>query len=85
MSITTSTPPIIIMGTIRNRVSEVAGKRRMQIADLAREAKVSYDTAKRFWLGDAKGINWETLAAFCETLDCKVDDLFEYVPEDARN
>lgn len=73
--------PAIDMGTIRNRVSELAGKRKMQIADLANAAGVSYDTAKRFWYGNSKGINWETLAALCEALDCSVGDLFEYVPE----
>lgn len=78
----TAPPQIIMAGTIRNRVSELAGKRKMQISDLSREAGVSYDTAKRFWNGDANGITWDTLAAFCEALGCSVGELFEYVPED---
>lgn len=66
------------MGTIRNRVSEVAGARKMQIADLAVAAGISYDTAKRLWYGRSKGVNWDTLAALCEALQCDVGDLFEY-------
>lgn len=81
-----TTPPTIIMsGTIRNKVSEMAGKRHLQIADLAREAKVSYDTAKRIWTGEAKGISWDTLASFCEALGCDISDLFEYLPAKERD
>jgi DNA-binding Xre family transcriptional regulator len=75
------TPQTIDMpGTIQNRVSEIAGKMRLQIADLAKSADISYDTAKRYWYGDANGITWDVLAKLCDTLDSTPSDLFPYVP-----
>lgn len=82
-----ATPEIITMpaGTLVNRVSEVAGRRKMQIADLAREAKVSYETAKRLWYNETEAIRFETLVAFCDALACNVGDLFDYVPDENGN
>ena len=71
-------------GTIINKVSEVAGKRKMQIADLSKQSGVSYDTAKRFWYAEAQRIDFETLAAFCNALNCSVGDLFEFQTETAN-
>lgn len=71
-------------GTIINKVSEVAGRRKMQIRDLEKASGVSYDTAKRFWKGTAQQIDFETLAAFCDALNCTVGDLFEFIPDDAN-
>jgi putative transcriptional regulator len=66
------------MGSIINNVSAVAGKKRMQVSDLAREAKVSYDTVKRLWYGTAKRVDLSTLASLCEALNCQPGDLFVY-------
>jgi putative transcriptional regulator len=79
--------PIItnMPGIIRVKVSEVAGRRKMQISDLAREADVSYDTAKRFWHATAEGVTWEVLTKFCDALNCSVEELLEYIPETRNN
>jgi len=69
------------MGKIVNRVSEVAGKRRMQIADVAREAKISYEAARRQWHGIATRIDYSTLAGLCEALQCQPGDLFVYTED----
>jgi putative transcriptional regulator len=81
------TPEIAVTmakGTLVNRVSELAGGRRMQIADLAREAKVSYETAKRLWHNETDAIRFETLANICDALQCGVGDLFVYIPDKDR-
>jgi len=68
-----------MMGTIINRISEVAGKQKMQVSDLAKEAKISYDTAKRLWYATALRLDLSTLASICEALNCQPGDLFTYV------
>ena len=67
-------------GKITSKVSALAGANRMQIADLAREAKVSYEAARRQWDGTATRIDFATLAGLCEALNCQPGDLFEYTP-----
>lgn len=70
-------PTMIMPKGIHIKVSELAGKRKMQIADLAKEAGVSYDTAKRYWNEDAEGITWDVLAKLCRVLDCSVGELLQ--------
>ena len=69
------------MGVIRNKVSEMVGRRRMTVADLAREAKISYDAAKKLYYGHTTRIDMRTLANICSVLECEVGDLFVFVPE----
>lgn len=78
--ITTNMP-----GIIRVKVSEVAGRHKMQISDLAKRADVSYDTAKRFWHENAEGVTWDVLIKFCDALNCSVEELLEYIPETRNN
>lgn len=76
MTVAGARPVRAMSGTINNKVSAVAGAKRFQIADLAREGKISYDTAKRLWTGEAKGISFDVLEAVCHALDCTPNDLF---------
>lgn len=69
---------LLMTGTrIINKVSEVAGRRRMQIADIADKAGLPYMTVKRQWLATADSISFSTLAALCQALECQPGDLFE--------
>ena len=68
-------------GRIESKVSVLAGANRMQIADLAREAKVSYEAARRQWDGTATRIDFATLAGLCDALNCQPGDLFRFVPD----
>jgi putative transcriptional regulator len=65
-------------GTIVNRISVIAGQRRMRISDIAREAKISHQAAKRLWYGEAKRLDLDTLHGLCEALECQPGDLFVY-------
>ncbi len=66
---------------IRNKVSIMIGQRRTTIADVAREADISYQAVKRLYCGTAKRIDLDTLDKLCHVLDCDVGDLFEYANE----
>ena len=69
---------------IKNKVSEVAGKRRLQVSDLARAAGISWETADRLWNGKTTGIDFRTLNALCKALGCQVCDLLVYIPEETE-
>lgn len=73
------------IGEVVNLVSVVAGKRRMQVRDIADAAGLPYDTAKRMFYATSKRLDLGTLAAVCHALDCQPGDLFEYVPGNGTN
>jgi putative transcriptional regulator len=67
-------------GTIRNRVSELCGRKRISIAELARLAGISYQTVYSLYHDNSVQIHFSTLAALCEALNAEVGEIFEYVP-----
>jgi len=75
---TLSLGDLLMTGKIINRISEVAGKRRMQISDIANKADLPYMTVKRQWYATAGSITFSTLAAICQALDCQPGDLLEF-------
>jgi putative transcriptional regulator len=68
------------VGRIVNRVSVVAGERRMKVPDIAEKGGLYPDVVWRHWHGRAKRIDLETLAGLCKGLDCQPGDLFIYIP-----
>ncbi len=67
------------MGRVINRVSVIAGERRMTIAKLASKTGVAHDTISRLWYGKTKRPDLEVLGRVCSVLKCQVGDLFVYV------
>lgn len=73
----------VSMGTIRNRISEIMGRKRMSITDLMRVTGISYGTAWALYHGTSKFISFDVIAKLCDGLGVDVGELFEYVPVDA--
>lgn len=71
---------IMAKGTVDNRVSEFAGRRRISITDLAKKAGISYQSAYAIWYGRTTRIDFDTMAGLCEALDTTVGELFPYMP-----
>jgi len=67
------------MGIV-NRVSEIMGRKRMSIAELARRSGLSYPTVYEIYYDRTGGIAFETLDKLCKTLEVGVEDLFSYDP-----
>lgn len=70
----------VAQGTIRNRVSELMGRHRMNITDLAKAAGISYQTAYALYHNRTGRIDFETLAGLCEALQVDVGEIFLYAP-----
>ncbi len=66
------------MCKIHNRVSEVMGRKRMQIADVAKEAGLRHYTVKTLYYDQTNAIYFDTLKRLCKVLECQPGDLFTF-------
>jgi putative transcriptional regulator len=58
------------------------GARRINIKTLADRAGLAYGTVFALYHAQAKRIEFETLDKLCRVLECNVNDLVEYVPDE---
>lgn len=75
----------VAQGTIQNKVSELMGRHRMSITNLAKSANISYQTAYSLYHNRTNRIDFETLAGLCEALKVDVGEIFCYAPEKHKN
>ena len=72
-------------GEIINRISELAGKKRLKPADLAKAAGISWETATRLWEDGTTSITFKTMAGLCRVLECQPGDLFQYRADESKS
>ena len=66
---------------IKNRLSEIMGIRRMNMAEVARLAGLTHVTVFRIYHNRTKTIELETVDKLCNALNCRIQDIFEHVPD----
>lgn len=66
---------------IKNKLSEIMGKRRLNMAQVARSSNLTHVTVFRIYHNKTKTIELETLNKLCNTLNCRVQDIFEHIPD----
>ena len=54
----------------------------MKKSDLEREAKITHYALSK--LSQGKDVSTEVLGKICETLNCTIDDIMEFVPEEDK-
>jgi putative transcriptional regulator len=69
---------------IRVRLRELLEKRGMAQTELQARSGLGYSTINALYHGKTERVEFSTLEAICEVLDCGVGDLIEYVPEKKR-
>ena len=69
------------MAYIESKLSEVMGKQRVSISDLARDAKIAYGTAHALYHHTNERIDYRVLASVCDALGVRVCDVLEVVPD----
>ena len=52
----------------------------MNKSDLEREAKITHYSLSK--LSQGKDVSTEVLGKICETLNCTIDDIVEFIPEE---
>lgn len=67
---------------ILNKLSEIMGRKRIKMAELARMAGVSRQTIFELYHDNAKVLKFETLNKICWALECRIEDIFEYIPDE---
>ena len=71
-------------GRIINRISYVAGKRKLEIKDIAKMSGLPSQTIRRQWKDEADGISFTTLAGLCQALDCQPGDLLAFASDNGH-
>lgn len=65
---------------IKNHLSRLLGEKRWTQAQLARETGIRPSTICAYYNEFAERISLEHLDRICEALDCRVEDVLEYIP-----
>lgn len=56
-------------------------KRKMSLGELADKVGITLANLSILKNNKAKAIRFSTLSAICKALDCKVEDIIEYIPD----
>ena len=62
-------------------VDVMLAKRKMSSGELAEKVGITAANLSILKTGKAKAIRFSTLDAICKALDCKIEDIIEYVPD----
>ncbi|MDO4719613.1 MAG: helix-turn-helix transcriptional regulator [Peptostreptococcaceae bacterium] len=69
---------------IRIHLSRLLGERRMTQAELSRKTGIRAATINEIYHELALRVNLEYIDRICEVLDCRLDELMEYIPNRAK-
>lgn len=67
---------------ILNKLSEIMGRKRIKMSELARMTGLARSTIFEFYYDKTKVVKLDTLNKFCWALECRVEDILEYVPDE---
>jgi DNA-binding Xre family transcriptional regulator len=67
---------------IKLRVKEVATKKGLDRAKLARQADLTYETVHLLWNDPYRSVSMATLVKIARVLNVAVSELYEEVPDD---
>jgi len=66
---------------IKNKLSEIAGRKRLKMAEIARMANIGYSTVQRLYNNEVGRIEFDVLNKLCNFLECTPNDIFEFTPD----
>lgn len=70
---------------VKCHLSELMGKRKLKIVDLARETGLHRNTITLLYKEEATRIEVDAIDKLCRFFDCDIGTLLEYVPDDSAN
>ena len=70
---------------IKCHLSELMGKKKLNIADLARETGLHRNTITLLYKEEAARVELEAMEKLCFYFNCTVGDLFEFIPDVLRD
>lgn len=66
-------------GTINSKLDKIMTQNNISTYELSNKANVRFQTIKSLRENNASRIDFEVLAKLCYSLNCKVEDIIEYV------
>ena len=66
---------------IKCHLSRLMGEKKLRVADVARSIDVHRNAITLLYEETATRVDLETINKLCEFLGCKVEDLFEFLPD----
>jgi len=66
---------------IRNKLSELMGRKRIKMSEVAKISGLSKITIFNLYHDKSKSIGFETLNKLCWALECVIQDIFEYISD----
>ncbi|WP_342417124.1 helix-turn-helix transcriptional regulator [Paenibacillus sp. FSL R10-2782] len=68
---------------IKIHLSRIMGEKRVNIAELSRMTGLHRNGITKLYNEETDGVKFDTLDKICKALDCHVQDVIEYVEDDA--
>ena len=65
---------------IKCHLSRLMGEHKLKLADVSRETGLHRNTVTLLYNETAVRVDLETMEKLCQLFQCKVEDLFEYMP-----
>ena len=69
---------------IKCNLSAILGEKRIKVVELSRLTGINRGTLMRLYHEQAERVDLSIISILCEHLECKVEDLLEYVPDSAN-
>lgn len=69
---------------IKCYLSRILGERRLKISDVARDTNINRGTITRFYNESFTRFEKDVVDTLCKYLDCRIEDLFEFVPDEQQ-
>lgn len=69
-------------GKIKIKINEMLEKRGISKTQLTYLAFIQRGQLKKLMDGEAARVDFDVLARICNALDCRIEDILEYVPAD---
>jgi len=63
---------------ITNRLSEIAGRKRMRISEISRLSGIPYSVVQRLYNDKVRSIDFENLDKLCIILECTPSELLQF-------
>lgn len=66
---------------ITNKLSEIAGRKRIKMSEIARMTDIGYSTIQRLYNNQVSRIEFDVLNKLCNYLECSPNDILEFTPD----
>ncbi len=66
---------------IKCHLSRIMGEKKLKISDVAKDTNINRGTITRLYHESYTRIERDVVNSLCEYFKCKVEDLFEFIPD----